>query len=118
MPKKSPAVRLTAAERDLLEKCVAHGRKSARALHRARRLLLLDEERAEQDGTPILGVSRGTLHNLRTKYLPQGDEHILDILHAAPRSGRPIKSDTSVEAQVTMIAGSAPQRGRDGGACL
>ena len=111
MPKKSPAVRLTAEERDLLEKFVAHGRKSARAINRARILLLLDEERSEQDVTTTLSVSRGTLHNVRTKYLQKADEHILDILHEAPRSGRPIKIDTSVEAHVTMIACSDPPEG-------
>jgi putative transposase len=111
MPKKSPAVRLTAEERDLVEKFVAHGRKSARAINRARILLLLDEERSEKDVTTLLGVSRGTLHNVRTKYLHKADEHILDILHEAPRSGRPIKIDTRVEAHVTMIACSDPPEG-------
>jgi transposase len=111
MPKKSPVVRLTAEERDLLEKFVAHGRKSARAMNRARILLLLDEARSEKDVTTILGVSRGTIHNVRTKYLQKADEHILDILHEAPRSGRPIKIDTSVEAHVTMIACSNPPEG-------
>jgi putative transposase len=111
MPKQSPAVRLTAAERDLLEKFVAHGKKSARAINRARILLLLDEERSEQDVTTILSVSRGTIHNVRTKYLQKADEHILDLLHEAPRSGRPIKIDTSVEAHVTMIACSDPPEG-------
>jgi transposase len=111
MPKKSPAVRLTAEERDLLEKFVAHGRKSARAINRARVLLLLDEERSEKDVTTTLRVSRGTLHNVRTKYLQKADEPILDILYEAPRSGRPIKIDTSVEAQVTMIACSDPPEG-------
>jgi transposase len=111
MPKKSPAVRLTAEERDLLEKFVAHGTKSARAINRARILLLLDEERSEKDVTTTLSVSRGTIHNVRTKYLQKADEHILDILHEAPRSGRPIKIDTSVEAHVTMIACSDPPEG-------
>jgi transposase len=111
MPQKSPAVCLTAEERDLLEKFVAHGRKSARAMHRARILLLLDEARLEKDVAPILGVSRGTIHNVRTKYLQKADEHILDILHEAPRSGRPIKMDPSVEAHVTMLACSHPPEG-------
>lgn len=65
MPKKHPAVRLTAEERDLLEQFVAHGKKSARAINRARILLLLDEARSETDVTTILGVSRGTIYNVR-----------------------------------------------------
>jgi putative transposase len=111
MPKKSPAVHLTAEERDVLEQFVAHGTKSARAINRARSLLLLDEGRSEQDIATILGVSRGTIYNVRKKYLHKADEHILDVLHEAPRSGRPIKIDTRVEANVTMIACSDPPEG-------
>ena len=62
MPEKRQAVRLTTAERDVLEKFVAHGTKSARAITRARILLRLDEGRREKELTTILGVSRGTTH--------------------------------------------------------
>jgi hypothetical protein len=48
MPKKRQAVRLTTAERDVLEKFVAHGTKRARALNSARILLLLDGERSQE----------------------------------------------------------------------
>jgi hypothetical protein len=77
MPKKRRAVRLTAAERDIVEKFVAHGTKSARAINRARILLLLDEERSEKELTTILGVSRGTMCNVRKKYLEMEHAHIL-----------------------------------------
>ena len=108
MPKKSPAVRLTAEERDVLEQFVAYGKKSARAINRARLLLFLDEGRSEKDVTTILGVSRGTLYNVRNKYLTMEHDHILDVLHEAPRSGRPIKIDSRVAAHVTMLACSDP----------
>jgi putative transposase len=36
---------------------------------------------------------------------------MLDLLHEAPRSGRPLKIDTRVEANVTMIACSDPPDG-------
>ena len=62
MPEKRKEVRLTAAERDVLEKFVAHGTKSARAINRARILLLLDEDRPEKALTTLLGVSRGTIY--------------------------------------------------------
>lgn len=49
---------------------------------------------------------------MRNKYLHKAhDEPILDVLHEAPRSGRPIKIDTQVEAHVTMIACSDPPEG-------
>ena len=36
---------------------------------------------------------------------------MLDVLHETPRSGRPIKIDSRVEAKVTMIACSDPPEG-------
>ena len=111
MPKKRQAVRLTIAERDVLEQFVAHGTKSARAINRARILLLLNAGRREQALTTIVGVSRGTIYHVRHKYLHKGHAHILDVLHEAPRSGRPIKIDSRVEAHVTMIACSDPPEG-------
>jgi putative transposase len=111
MPEKRRAVRLTTAERDVLEKFVAHGTKSARAINRARILLLLDEGRQEKELTTILGVSRGTIYNVRKKYLHMEHAYILDVLHEAPRNGRPLKIDSRVEAKVTMIACSDPPEG-------
>ena len=111
MPTQRQVVRLTTAARDVLEKFVAHGTKSARAINRARILLLLDEGRQENELTTILGVSRGTIYNMRQKYLQKEHAHILDVLHEAPRSGRPIKIDSRVEAHVTMIACSDPPEG-------
>ena len=111
MPEKRKEVRLTAAERDVLEKFVAHGTKSARAINRARILLLLDEDRPEKALTTLLGVSRGTIYNVRKKYLQKEHAHMLDVLHETPRSGRPIKIDSRVEAKVTMIACSDPPEG-------
>jgi putative transposase len=111
MPEKRQAVRLTTAERDILETFVAHGTKSARAINRARILLLLDEGRREKELTTILGVSRGTIYNVRQKYMKQEHAHILDVLHEAPRSGRPLKIDSRVEAHVTMLACSDPPEG-------
>jgi transposase len=111
MPEKRREVRLTAAERDVLEKFVAHGKKSARAMKRARLLLLLDEARPAKELTKILGLARGTIYNVRKKYRQKEHAHILDVLHEAPRSGRPIRIDSRVEAHVTMIACSDPPEG-------
>jgi putative transposase len=111
MPKKRRAVKLTKAEREALAKFVGHGRKSARAITRARILLLADEGRKDRELTELLGVSRGTVHNVRKKYQQKVHAHILDLLQEAPRSGRPIEFDRRVEAQVTMIACSEPPTG-------
>jgi putative transposase len=111
MPKKRRAVKLTKAEREVLEKFVGQGRKSARAITRARILLLADEGRKDRELTEILGVSRGTVYNVRKKYQKKAHAHILDLLQEEPRSGRPIELDSRVEAKVTMIACSAPPAG-------
>ena len=111
MPTKQRAVTLTKAERQALEDFVAHGKKSARAITRARILLLSDEGRQERDLTELLGVSRGTVYNVRKKQQQKAYGHILDLLREAPRSGRPLTLDSRVEAQVTMIACSTPPRG-------
>ena len=111
MPKKRLEVLLTAAERDILENFVRHGKKSARAITRARILLLSAEGSPAKALATMLGVSRGTIYNVRKQYKKKEHAHILDVLHEAPRSGRPIKIDSRVEANVTMIACSAPPEG-------
>jgi putative transposase len=112
MPTKQGVVILTKGERKTLEDFVGHGKKSARAITRARMLLLLDEGRHEHELTALLGVSRGTVYNIHKKYQQKGHASILDLLHDAPRSGRPITLDSRVEAKVTMIACSTPPSGR------
>jgi transposase len=91
---------------------VAQGKKSARAITRARILLLSDEGWKERELTELLGVSRGTVSHVRKKYQQKGRAPILDLLREASRSGRPITLDSRVEAKTTMIACSAPPPGR------
>jgi transposase len=91
---------------------VAQGKKSARAITRARILLLSDEGRKEREVTEILRVARGTVSQVRKKYQQKGRTPILELLHEAPRSGRPITLDSRVEAKTTMIACSVPPPGR------
>lgn len=111
MPTQRKAVKLTKAERGVLEKFVARGKKSARASTRARLLLLADEGRKDRELPELLGVSRGTVSNVRKKYQQKRHAHILDLLQEEPRSGRPIKIDRRVEANVIRIACSAPPAG-------
>jgi putative transposase len=111
MPTQRRAIKLTRTERGELETFVAHGKRSARAITRARILLLSDEGRKEHDLTELLGVSRGTVYNVRKRYQQKAHTHILDLLHDEPRSGRPIKLDSRVEAKVTLIACSEPPAG-------
>jgi putative transposase len=112
MPKHCRAFPLTTDERQALERFVAQGKKSARAITRARILLLSEEGRRDTEIVRLLGVSRGTVYNVRKKYQHQAHRPIREVLHDEPRSGRPLKLDSRVAAKVTMIACSAPPTGR------
>jgi transposase len=65
----------------------------------------------ERELAEILGVSRGTVYNVRRKYQQKAHAHILDLLQEDPRSGRPIKLESRVAARVTLIACSEPPAG-------
>jgi hypothetical protein len=65
MPQQRRTGQLPKAERGTLETFVAHGKRSARAITRARRLLLSDEGRKERELTQLWGVSRGTVYPVR-----------------------------------------------------
>ncbi len=111
MAKKQIEVKLSQEEREVLEKFVAQGKRSAREINRARILLLSDEGRKDKEITQILGVSRGTVYNVGKKYNKKAHEHILDFLHEQARSGRPLEIDSRVQANITMIACSDPPEG-------
>ena len=82
MGQKHRTVRLTQEDRNALADFVAQGKKSARAITRARILLLSDEGRKERELTELLGVSRGTVSHVRKTYQQKGRTPILDLLHA------------------------------------
>jgi putative transposase len=111
MPQKVYHVHLMAKERVCLEGYVKQGKRSARALTRARVLLLADEQYSDDDIIETLGVSRRTVCSLRKKYTVRRGQHILDLLQEAPRPGQPLKLDTRVAAHAALIACSEPPTG-------
>lgn len=111
MARKRIEVKLTQDEHESLSTYVTRGQKSAREINRARILLLANDGLKDQDIEKVLGVSRVTIYNMRKKYQSKGVQYILDVLQDEPRGGRPMKFDSKVEAQVTMIACSAPPQG-------
>lgn len=111
MPRKIYHVHLTEQEREQLETFVKQGKKSARAITRARILLFADEQKGDEDIATLLGVSRPTIYHLRKKYHQRTSQHILDLLQEKFRSGQPIKVDTRVESHISMIACSDPPEG-------
>lgn len=111
MRKKKHVVHLSRQERHELNTFVSRGKKSAREITRARILLLAEEGKKDQEIVDLLGVSRQTVSGLRKKYSEHSDAPILEVLKDEPRSGRPIKIDTRVEANLTVIACSDPPNG-------
>lgn len=112
MPKRRRKVHLSKAPRTELETFVAHGKKSAREINRARVLLLAEEGKSASASARLLGLSRGTVYNVRKQYAPKARQPLGEWLQDAPRSGRPLKFDGRVEAKVTRLACSAPPAGR------
>lgn len=111
MPRKIYYVHLTQQEREQLETFIRQGKKSARAITRARILLFADEQKDDEAIATLLGVSRPTVYYLRKKYHERTSQHILDLLQEKPRSGQPIKIDTRVESHISLIACSDPPEG-------
>jgi transposase len=113
MSKKQSAVKLTPDERHELEMFVTRGKKSAREITRARILLLAQDGRRVTDIAQTLGVSRGTIYNVYKRYQRKKPRTpLLEALEEEPRSGRPLKLDSRVQAKVTRIACSQPPTGR------
>jgi len=111
MPKKLYHVQLTEAERTQLEMYVKQGQRSARAITRARILLLADEDHSDEDITDTLGISRQTVYDVRKKYHADKGTNILDLLREKPRPGQPVKVDSRMIAHVAMIACSEAPAG-------
>jgi transposase len=112
MPKRHRKVHLTKPQRTELETFVAHGKKSAREINRARVLLLAEEGKSDSDSAQLLGLARGTIYNVRMNYQAKARRPLGEVLHDAPRSGRPIKFESRVEAKATRLACSDPPEGR------
>jgi transposase len=108
MPPKIYLVRLSAEERQQLWHYIHHGQRSARAINRARILLYADEQWADDEIAPVLGVDGTTVHRIRTRY---GEGGLQYALQDKQRGGAPAKIDGRVEATLTMLACSDPPEG-------
>ncbi len=109
---KKYQINLNDQERQGLEDFVSHGKKSAREINRARILLMADDGKKDREIVEATGVTRQTVYATRKKYCESEHEHILDFLRDQPRTGRPIKFDSRVDANVAMIACTDAPGGR------
>src|SRR6266566_4388899 len=108
MPKKSQVIQLSDEEYIQLRQYVREGKKSSRAITRARVLLLSDDHVPDEEICQQLDVGRVTVYRIRRKYHDGG---LPQALHDKRRSGAPSKIDGRVEASLTMLACSAPPEG-------
>jgi len=106
-------IRLTKEDRQELETLIHSGESSARTQTRARILLLTDESQNKKKGTKeivsALLCSFPTITNIRKKFVEGGLEN---ALYDKPRPGAIPKITGEIEAQLTMLACSAPPEGR------
>lgn len=106
-------VTLTEAERQELERLIRSGESSARTQTRARILLLTDENQKKKIGTEeiasVLMCSLPTIIAIRRKFFEGGLDN---ALYDKPRPGAIPKITGEIEAQLTLLACSAPPEGK------
>lgn len=106
-------VYLSKEDRRELETLIHSGESSARTQTRARILLLSDESQKKKKGTKEIAsallCSMPTITNIRRKFAEDGLEN---ALYDKPRPGAIPKITGEIEAQLTMLACSAPPEGK------
>ena len=100
---------LTEQQRLELQQLLSSGSHKARVLTRARVLLLLDQNYAEQQVSDVLNVSLSTIYRTRKRFSELGLER---AVYDNPRPGRPVTSTGDVEAKLVMLACSQAPKGR------
>lgn len=106
-------VTLTEAERQELESLIRSGESSARTQTRARILLLTDENQKKKTRTEeiasVLMCSLPTITAIRRKFVEGGLDN---ALYDKSRPGAVPKITGEIEAQLTLLACSAPPEGK------
>ena len=106
-------VQLSKEDRQELESLIHSGESSARTQTRARILLLTDENQKKKKSTKEIAsallCSMPTVTNIRKKFSAGGIEN---ALYDKARPGAVPKITGEIEAQLTMLACSAPPEGR------
>jgi transposase len=116
MPTKRYIVTLTAAERERLESLTRAGKQSARAITRARILLLADQGEGgpgweDRRVAEALGCGHRTAERVRERFVTEGLDAALKQ-KARPRPPREPVLDGAAEARLIALACSATPAGR------
>lgn len=109
---KSQRIELSIEQRQELERLIRVGNAAARVQSRARILLLSASEPGDWQSAPavarVLLVHPNTVRNVRRRFVAGGLEA---ALYDRPRPGATPKLTGEVEAQLTLLACSAPPEG-------
>jgi transposase len=116
MPAKRYVVTLTPAERDQLDALTRAGKRSARAITRARILLLADRGEGgpgweDRRVAEALGCGHRTVERVRERFVTEGFDAALTA-KARPDSPRTPVLDGKAEAKLIALACSAAPDGR------
>ena len=103
-------IHLTADEREQLHSFVQRGKRSVRALKRVQVLLALDAGQPPRAAREQTSVSLGTVYNVYHRYREAG---LSGVLVEKPRPGQPPRLGLAQQAEMTMLACSAPPAGRE-----
>ena len=106
-------VQLSRRDRQQGENYVTPGQRAARAVTRARILLLADEHDGDEEIMEVLGVSRPPVAKMRRKYQEHKDGKGVELWQEAARLGQPGKVDSRLTAHG---AGSACSEAPSGAA--
>lgn len=106
---KKKQIKLNAKEKDQLLELIKKGSDKARKISRARILLMMNDGVKPGAIVKALGVSSGTLRNIRLRYLSEGIE---SALNEKPRPGAPTLFDGRIKAKITALACTDAPEGR------
>ena len=92
---------LLEADQTTLEHLLSKGKDSVRKLNRARALQFSHQGQHPEQISNLLGISIGTVYNLRKRYRQEGLQRAIG---EKARPGQPRKVTPEIEAQITAIA--------------
>ena len=102
-------VQLSDEQRVELEQLTRTGNAAARALNRARILLLANKGKRDAEIVDALSISKPTVERIRRLFCSFGLQR---ALYHKKSTGRPPRITGEVEAHLTMLACSTPPEGR------
>lgn len=111
--KKREKVTIALSSKEVVElnRLIRSGTAKARAMTRARILLLSHRERTNREIMDALGCSQGTVTDVRKRYVQRSS--IDAVIHDAPRPGQPKKITPDHEAFVVATACTDAPDGHD-----